>query len=120
DRGHQIADVVDAAALPRRALEGLADRGAQPLMGDRDDQAHTAQPAGLERPQERAPERLGFGVADVDAEYLPATLGAHPGGHYHRPADHLAEGVVAHVNVDRVQIHVRELAVAERAVAERR
>ena len=59
------------AALMGGALERAAQGGdeAGVLVGDH--QAHTAQPAGLERAQEATPEHFVFGVADVAAEDLP-------------------------------------------------
>jgi hypothetical protein len=42
-------------------------------VGVRDDELDTGQAARDERPEELAPERLGLGLADVEAEDLPAT-----------------------------------------------
>jgi hypothetical protein len=48
---------------------------------------HPGQPSGLERAQERGPERAVLAVADVQAQHLAAAVGGHPGGDHHRAAD---------------------------------
>ena len=49
-------------------------------------------PRVFERAQERRPERLVFGVADVDAEHLTVALGGHPGRDHDRPATRPGRG----------------------------
>ena len=86
------------------------------LVGDH--QAHTAEPALTQRPQEPAPEHLVFGVADVDAEHLTVTVGGDPGGDHDGHRRDLRGGV-ADVEVGGVQVDVGELDVVEAAGAER-
>ena len=64
------------------------DRLLQPGVGVGDDQLHPAQPAGLQRAQERGPERAVLGVADGEPEHLPPAVGADPGGHHDGLGDH--------------------------------
>jgi hypothetical protein len=48
--------------------------------------------AGLQRPQERGPERGVLAVADVEAEDLAVPIGGHPGRH----DDGLGDDLVVH------------------------
>ena len=86
-------------------------------MGVGDDQLHPVQAAGLQRAQERGPERAVLGVADVEAEDLTPPVGADPGGDHHGlghdpPID---PGLA----VGGVEEHVRERGVGQRPVPER-
>ena len=74
-------------------------------MGVGDDQLHPVQAAGLQRPQERGPERAVLGVADVEAEHLPVPVGADRGGHHDGLGDDPA--VDAGLAVGGVEEHVR-------------
>jgi hypothetical protein len=67
----QIAQEVHGAALPRRA-EDLRQGGLQTRMRVAEGKLHADHAARDERPQELAPERLGLGGADVQADDLPA------------------------------------------------
>ena len=69
-----IAQEVHRAALPRRA-EDLRQRGLQARVGVGDGELHADQAARDQTAQELAPERLGLGGADVQADDLaPAGL----------------------------------------------
>ena len=84
-----VPEEVHGAALPGAAQEA-GDRGLEPLVGVGDDQLHAAQAARDQRAQEVGPERLGLGLADVDAEDLaPAGL-VHAVGDHHALVDHPA------------------------------
>src|SRR3712207_6000032 len=50
--------------LPGRAEQHRADRGLEPGVGVGDDQLGAGQPTGLERAQERGPERAVLRIAD--------------------------------------------------------
>jgi hypothetical protein len=66
-----VSEEVHGAALPA-AAQDLGDRGLQPGVRVADGQLHAGQPS-LDQPaQELGPEGLGLGLADVDAEDLPA------------------------------------------------
>ena len=117
-RGQHVAHEVDPAALPGRAEQHAADRGLQALVGVGDHQLHSVQAAGLQRAQERGPERAVLAVPDVEAEHLPPAVGGHPGGDHHRlghdpPVD---PGLA----VGGVEEHVRERGVGQGPVPERR
>jgi hypothetical protein len=62
-----VPEEVHGAALPGTA-EHLRDRRLEPLVGVGDDELHAAQAARDERACDLAPEGLGLGGADVDAE----------------------------------------------------
>ena len=87
-------------------------------MGVGDDEADPGKPPVLQGAQEPGPERLVLAVTDVDPEDLPGALRRDPGGHDDRPGHHLAEGVVADVDVGGVQVDVGEGDVAESPVPE--
>ena len=72
------------AALPRGADQHRADRGLQPGVRIGDHQLGPGQPTGLQRPQERGPERSVLGVADVEAQHFTAAVGGDAGGDHHR------------------------------------
>ena len=75
DVGQQVAGEVDPAALVGRPLEAAPDGGHQAGVLVRDDEAHAARaPGACKRAQEPTPEGLVFGVADVDAQDLPAPV----------------------------------------------
>ncbi len=83
----------------------------------RDHQLHTAKPSLLEGAQEALPEDLVFGVADVATQDLPVTVGGDPGRHDHGHRGDL-RGLVADMEIGRVEIHVGELHMIERSGAE--
>jgi hypothetical protein len=62
--GEHVAHEVHPAPLPGRAEQHRADGGLQPGVGVGDDQLGAAQPAGLQRAEERGPERAVLAVAD--------------------------------------------------------
>jgi hypothetical protein len=68
----QVPQEVDGAALPP-AAQHLGDGCDQAGVGVGDDQLDSVQPAGAQRPQEATPEGFGLGLADVDADDLPAS-----------------------------------------------
>jgi hypothetical protein len=65
----EVAQEVDRAALPRRA-ERPRDRGLQAGVRVADGQLHPDEAARDERFEELGPERLGLGLADVQADDL--------------------------------------------------
>ena len=67
----QVPEEVHCAALPRGA-EHLRQRGLQSGMRVADGQLHADQAARDEAAEEFAPEHLGFGFADVQADDLAA------------------------------------------------
>jgi hypothetical protein len=69
---------VDPAALDGRSGHGGLDGLAQAQVGVGDDQLHPGQPMGLERPQERGPERAVLAIADVQAQDLAAPSAVTP------------------------------------------
>ena len=60
----------------------------EPGVGIGDNQLHPTQPAGLERAQERGPERPVLGVADIEAQHLTPPVGGDTGGDHHRLGHH--------------------------------
>src|SRR4051812_8709594 len=65
----QVSEEVHGAALPRRA-EDLRERRLQSRVRVGDGELDADQPARDERAQELAPERLGLGLTDVQADDL--------------------------------------------------
>ena len=116
DVGQQVAGEVDPAALVARPLETTPDGGHQPSVLVRDHQAHAGEPPALQGTQELTPEGLVFGVADLDAQYLPASVLGDAGGDDHGFGGHLVVG--AHVQVRRVEPDVGEAGVVEPAAPE--
>ena len=86
-------------------------------VGVGDDQLHPGQAAGLQRSQERGPERAVLAVADVEAEHLAAAVGGDAG----RDHDGLGHHPVidAGLAVGGVEEHVGERGVGQRPVPER-
>jgi hypothetical protein len=114
--GEDVAQEVDPAALPGGAEQHRLDGGFQAGVGVGDDQLHPVQAAGLQRAQERGPERAVLAVADVEAEYLSAPVGRHAGGHHDRLRD---DSVVdAGLAVGGVEEHVAKRLRGQAAVAE--
>ena len=95
-----------------RPLEAAPDGGHQPGVLVRDDEAHAGEPPALEGTQELTPEGLVFGVADLDAQYLPASVLGDAGGDDHGLGGHLVVG--AHVQVGGVEPDVGEPAWSSR------
>ena len=60
------------------------DRGLEPLVGIGDARAHTLESAGTQAAQELAPERLGLGLPDVQADDLTAAALVDPVGDHQR------------------------------------
>ena len=87
------------------------DRRFQPGMGVGDDQAHAAEAPVSQAAEERGPEHLVLGVADIDAEHLPIPVRGHAGGHDDSTGDDPM--VDPGLDVGRVQIHVRHGEVIE-------
>ena len=69
-------------------MQDRADRGLQAGVGVGDDQLHPVEAAGLQRAQERGPERPVLAVADVEAQHLAAAVGGDPGGDHDRLGHH--------------------------------
>lgn len=106
DTGEDVAQEVDAAALPRGAGEHRPDRGLESFVGVGDHQLDPVQAAGLERAQERGPERSVLTVADVEPQDFPVAVGTDRGGDHDRLGDHppvhpglAVGGVEEHVGV---------------------
>ena len=76
--GEDVAHEVHPAPLPGGPEQHRADRGLQAGVGVGDDQLDPAQPAGLQRAQERGPERPVLAVADVEPEDLTPPVGGRP------------------------------------------
>jgi hypothetical protein len=72
------------------AAEDLRDRGLQAGMRVADRELHTDQAALDQAAQERGPERLGLGLADVDAQDLAAAGLVHAVRDHQRLVDHPA------------------------------
>jgi hypothetical protein len=87
DVAEHVPVEVDGAALPRTA-EHLGDGGLEAGVGVGDHQLDPLQAAGAQRPQERPPERLGLGLAHVQADHLPTARLMHAVGEH--------QGLVAH------------------------
>ena len=111
----RFAEEVDGAALPG-AAEHLADRLLQPGMRVRDDELDAAQAALDQAAQEAAPERLGLGLADVEADHLPVAGLVHGIGEHQRLADDAP--AVADLLDLRIQPQIR-VAALQRPAAER-
>ena len=89
----------------------------EPGVGVGDDQLHPAQPAGLERAQERGPERAVLAVADGEPEHLAPAVSPDAGGDHDRLGhDPVVDPGLA---VGGVQEHVGERLLGQAAVAER-
>jgi len=75
----------------------------------------------FEAEHEGPPERLVLAVPDVESEDLPGAVGGDPGGHHDGHGDDLAAfaGLVAHVQVGRVEVDVGERDVVQRPGPER-
>src|SRR3546814_8996070 len=111
------SDLVNPTTLPRRALEHGPDRCKQSRVSVGDHQFHPVHPAGLEGAQERGPERLRLGVADLEAEDFPAPVG----GYADRDDDGLGDHPPSDAGfaIGRVEEHVRVGGVREWPVPER-
>jgi hypothetical protein len=107
---------VDPAALDGRSGHGGLDGLAQAQVGVGDDQLHPGQPTGLERPQERGPERAVLAVAHPKAEDFAAAITTHPGGHHYGLGDDPA--VDPGLAVGGIQEHIREGLAGQGAVPE--
>ena len=114
DAGQQVPGEVDPAALVGRPLEAAPDGGDQAGVLVRDDQLHAGEAPGAQGAQEATPEGLVFGVADVEAQDLPAPVGSDPGGDDHGLGGHVV--VVADVQVGGVQEDVGESGWSSRRV----
>lgn len=119
---HAVAHEVDRAALPRGALEDLAERPDEPRAGVRDDEPHARRPARADSPQEGEPRVVGLGVDHVDARNAPlaariaANGGDHGGGGDAAPAAALDVGRVE-PDVGRVEPDVGHRRAVERPSA---
>ena len=72
------------------AAEHLGDRGPQALVGVGDAELRPGEAAGPEAAQELAPEGLGLGLADVDADDLAAPRLVDAVGDHQRLVAHAA------------------------------
>jgi hypothetical protein len=84
--GERVAHEVDAAALPGGA-EHARDGGLDAFVGVGDDKLDAAQAAAGESAQERRPEGLGLGRADVHAKHLASSIGVDADGDDDRDGD---------------------------------
>jgi len=94
-------------------------RGFEAFVGVGDHQTHPGEPAASQRAEELGPERLGFGIANSEAEDFAVAVGRDPGGDHHSTQHDLVQIGVTRFHIGRVQIDVRELDVSQRPVAER-
>ena len=78
---------MDGAALPG-AVQYLRDRILQALVGVGDAQLDAVQPTRPRRAEELAPERLGLGLTDVQADDLAATALVDAVGDHQRLVPH--------------------------------
>jgi hypothetical protein len=105
------------ASLPRCAEQDRGDRVLEPGVGVGDDQLHPGKAAGLQRAQERGPERAVLTVADLKAQHLPVPVGGDASGHDDGLGDHpVADPRLA---VGGVQEHIREPLGGQAAILER-
>ena len=65
-------------SVPAGASHDRGDGLLQTGVGIGDDQLDAGEPAGLERAQERGPERAVLAVTDVQAQHLPTAISGHP------------------------------------------
>jgi hypothetical protein len=79
---------VHPAALPGRTQQDRGDGLLEAGVRVGDHQLRAGQPPGLQRAQERRPERAVLRIADGEAEHLPVPVGGYPGGDDHRLGDH--------------------------------
>ena len=84
-----VAQEVHGAALPG-AAQHLGDGRLQALVGIGDAERHAGQAAGPQAAQELAPEGLGLGFADVDADHLAPARLVHAVGDHQRLVAHAA------------------------------
>ena len=94
-------------------------------MGVGDHQRGAVQAAGLERAQERGPERPVLAVTDGEAQHFPSPVSGHAGGDHdglggHPGALAALAATDAGLAVRRVQEHVGELLLGQVPVGERR
>ena len=117
----QVPGEVDPAPLVGRILEGPPQRGHETAVLVGDGQLHPGQAALFEAEQEATAERLVLAVADVETQDFPCPVGGDPGGDHDRHRHDLAAlaGLVADVEVGRIQVDVRERRVVQRPGAER-
>ena len=111
-----VPEEVHGAALPG-AAEHLGDRALEALMGVGDAELHPGEAAGPQASQELAPEGLGLGLADVDADDLAAPRLVHAVGDDERLVTHAAGLAHAlHLGVEpEVGVGALEGALAEEA-----
>jgi len=101
--GEHVAEELDAAALPAGPAMTAPMACLRPVWASETTSCTPGQAAGLQRAQERGPEGAVLAVTDVQAQQLPAAVGAHPGGDHHRPGDHPA----IHAGLEVGRIHNR-------------
>ena len=113
----QIAQVMRAAPLPRRAGQRSPDRSDQAAVRIGDDQLHARQATGRQRSEEGEPARAVLVRAHVQAQHFAAAVGVHAhrdqGVDVHRPA------VLADLDDQGVHPHERVVTAVEGPVAER-
>lgn len=110
-----VAHEVHAAMLPG-SIEHLGDGSFDALMSVGDHQLYAAKPAAGELAQERRPERLGLGRADIHAQNLaPAVTVDADGDDYRNRHD---AAILAHLHVGGIDPQIRPIAF-DRAGEER-
>jgi hypothetical protein len=95
------------------AFEGSHETGV--LVGD--DQPHPREATAFQRGEEAAPEHLVLAVAHVEPEDLTTAVGGDAGRHHDGHRHHL-RGAVAHVQIGRIEVDVREAGVVQPSRAE--
>jgi hypothetical protein len=83
----QVPEEMDGAALPG-AAQHLRDRLLQARVGVGDTKPHPVQSTRPQTAQELAPERLGLGLANVQADHLAAAGGGYAVGDHQRLVAH--------------------------------
>jgi hypothetical protein len=78
-------------------------------VGVGDDELYASEPSAGELAQERRPERLGFGRADVQAQHLPPAVAVRP--HRHDDGDRHDPALLAHLHIGGVDPEVRPIAL---------
>jgi hypothetical protein len=103
---------VHPTPLMGRALEAACEGGDETGVLVGDDQPHPRQAPALEPGQEAAPEHFVLAVTHVQAEDLAAAVGGDPGRHHHGHRHDLGSRV-AHVQIGRIEVDVREGGVVQ-------
>ena len=104
----RVAHEVHAAALPS-GVEHLGHGGLDALVGIGHDQLDAAQAAAGELAQERRPEGLGLGGANIHAEDLATAVTVDADRDDHRDRDDAA--ILAHLHIGGIDPQIRPVAL---------